>query len=240
MYLWGKITWKIRQWKFWRVIYFASYKRQLKLICNFALKISTMQKIRQIIASVKPYEGILYFSVLLFFFHFSWKIAVDGDMEGDNIYLFGKDVTPAWFHTACLWLTSAVVWFIRLLPDTQALVGEPTALYFPDGGIKITIVWGCTGLKQMFIFAGIILFYRGSFLKKLWYIPLGCIILTAYNIVRIGLIAVFTRGYPERFDSLHDGIFRYIYYTIVFLLWVYWEDVIVKNSPSSRARRGIL
>ncbi|GHT64076.1 hypothetical protein AGMMS50239_21140 [Bacteroidia bacterium] len=194
-------------------------------------------KIKQLILFFNPYKGILYFLVLLFFFHFSWKIAIDGDMEGDYIYLFGKDITPAWFYTACLWLTSAVAWFVHLFPGTQDLIKEPVLLYFPNGGISIAIAWGCTGLKQMFIFAGIILFYWGPFLKKLWYIPLGCTILTIYNIMRIGLITLFTRGYPERFDSLHDGIFRYIYYTIVFLLWVYWEDVIVKKYRNEKCQR---
>lgn len=196
-----------------------------------------MEQIRQIIAFLKPCKGILYFPALLFIFHFSWKIAVDGDMEGDCMYLFGKDITPAWFHDACLRLTSAVAWFVRLLPGTQDLVREPTVLYFPDGGISISIVWGCTGIKQMFIFAGIILFYRGGFLKKLWYIPLGCTILTIYNMVRIGLIVVFTRGYPERFDALHNGIFRYIYYAIVFLLWVYWEEIIAKKHADENRKR---
>ncbi|MDR2622808.1 MAG: exosortase/archaeosortase family protein [Dysgonamonadaceae bacterium] len=195
-----------------------------------------MNKIKQFIVALKPYKGILYFLVLLFFFHFFWKIAIDGDRDGDYMYFFGKDITPAWFHTACLWLTSAAAWFIHLLPGMQDLIREPTLLYFPDGG-GVSIVWGCTGIKQMAIFAGIILLYWGPFLKKLWYIPLGCIILTGYNVIRIGLITVFTRGYPERFDSLHDGIFRYIYYTIVFLLWVYWEDVIVKKYRNEKCKR---
>jgi exosortase/archaeosortase family protein len=174
---------------------------------------------------------------LLFLFHFSWKIAIDGDMGGDRMYLFGKDITPAWFYTACVWLTSCAEWFIRLLPNMQDLVRESILLYFPQGGITISIVWGCLGLKQMFIYSCIILFYRGPFLKKLAYIPLSCVILTVYNIIRIGLITVFTRGYPERFDSLHDGIFRYIYYTIVFLLWVYWEEVIVKRHRNEKSQR---
>jgi exosortase/archaeosortase family protein len=198
-----------------------------------------IDKIKQFIIS---HKGILYFLVLLFFFHFAWKIAIDGDMDDggvgeDYMYLFGRDITPAWFHTATLWLTSAVAWFVQLLPGTQDLIREPNALYFPDGKITILIAWGCTGIKQMFIFAGIILFYFGPFLKKLWYIPLGCLILTIYNVIRIGLITVFTRGYPERFDSLHDGIFRYIYYTIVFLLWVYWEEVIVKKYRNEKYQR---
>jgi exosortase/archaeosortase family protein len=194
-------------------------------------------KIKKLIVFFNSYKGILYFLVLLFFFHFSWKIAIDGDMEGDYMYFFGKDITPAWFNTVCQWLTSAIAWFIHLLPGTQDLIRQPTLLYFPDGGIGISIVWGCTGIKQMFIFAGIILFYWGPFLKKLWYILLGCTILTIYNIIRISLITVFTRGYPELFDSLHDGIFRYIYYTIVFLLWVYWEEVIAKKYRNEKCQK---
>jgi exosortase/archaeosortase family protein len=194
-------------------------------------------KIKPFILSLQPYKGILYFLVLLSFFHFSWKIAIDGDMKGEYMYLFGKDITPEWLHTACRWLTSAVAWFVRLLPGTQDLIQQPTLLYFPGGGMTNSIDWGCTGMKQMSIFAGIILLYFGPFLKKLWYIPLGCIILTVYNIIRIGLITVFTRGYPERFDMLHDGIFRYIYYIIVFLLWVYWEDVIVKKYRYEKRQR---
>jgi exosortase/archaeosortase family protein len=196
-----------------------------------------MNKIKQIIASLKPYQGILYFLFLLFFFHFFWKIAIDGDMGEDRMYFFGKDMTPAWFYPACVWLTSAIEWFIRLLPNMQDLVREPTSLHFPNGGITIIIVWGCLGFKQIFIYSCIILFYRGPFLKKLAYIPLSSVILTIYNIVRIGLITVFTRGYPERFVSLHDGIFRYIYYTIVFLLWVYWEEVIVKKYINEKSQR---
>jgi exosortase/archaeosortase family protein len=87
----------------------------------------------------------------------------------------------------------------------------------------------------MSIFCGIMLFYKCfPFVKyqwnKLWYIPLGCIILTLYNIVRIGSTVLLTKGHPERFDSLHDGIFRYVYYGIVFALWVIWEERFAKKN----------
>jgi exosortase/archaeosortase family protein len=190
------------------------------------------KKLSRHIAFFKPYKGVLLFLFLLFFFHFSWKIAIDGDIEGDIMYLFGKDVTPGWFHSACRWLTAAATWFIRLFPDTQNLVVKDTIMYFPNGGIRISIIWGCTGIKQMFIFAGIMLFYRGPFLKKLWYIPMGCVILSIYNVIRIGLTVILTNGHPERFESLHDGIMRYIYYGIVFLLWVIWEELIVNKNKS--------
>jgi exosortase/archaeosortase family protein len=191
------------------------------------------EKLAHYITFLKPYKGILMFLFLLFFFHFSWKIAIDGDMEDDFMLFFGKDITPDWFHTACRWLTSAAAWLVHLFPNTQDLVEDDTLLYFPDGGIRISIIWGCTGIKQMFIFTGIMLFYRGPFLKKLWYIPMGCVILTIYNVIRVGVTVILTRGHAERFDSLHDGILRYIYYAIVFVLWLIWEEFIFNKTKIS-------
>jgi len=189
------------------------------------------KKLNAIIRFLKPYKGILFFLFLLFLFHFSWKIAIDGDMDSENIYLFGKDITPAWFGASCRGLTQTVVWFIHLFPNTQDLLVQPTQMKFPpEENIWIGIIWGCLGFKQMSIFAGIILFYWGPLLKKLWYIPLGCFILTVYNVIRIAVIVWLTNGAPDRFQSLHDGILRYIYYTIVFFLWVVWEEFIVKKN----------
>jgi exosortase/archaeosortase family protein len=197
-------------------------------------------------AGIAPYRGVLLFLALLFFFHYSWKICIDGDgsevaswilrlrrwlgisVEGtvdeSRMYFLGRDVTPAWFDTANHWLAAAAAWFVRLFPSSRDLLTNDIYLYFPEERIYISIVWGCTGLKQMSIFAGIMLCYWGPFLKKLWYIPLGCVVLTVYNVIRIGMTVILTRNAPERFDSLHDGIFRYIYYTIVFLLWVVWAE----------------
>jgi exosortase/archaeosortase family protein len=195
------------------------------------------KNIRKIIVTLEPYKGILYFLLLLFFFHFSWKIAIDGDMDSESIYLFGKDITPNWFYSASHLLTKAASWFVRLFPNTENFVTEDYYLYFPEGGIKIKIIWGCVGIKQMSIFAGIMICYFGPWIKKLWYIPMGCIILTLYNIVRIGSITLLTNGHREKFDSLHDGIFRYIYYTIIFLLWLYWEERIAKKHQKHDNQR---
>ncbi|MCL1939009.1 MAG: exosortase/archaeosortase family protein [Candidatus Azobacteroides sp.] len=189
--------------------------------------------------TIAPYKGVIYFLGLLFFFHVSWKLTIEGDRDSEYMYFLGKNVTPAWFHTACFYLTQATAWFILLLPKTQSLIVDDTTLFFPNGGIHIFIIWGCIGIKQLFIFCGIMTFYRltlkGKFQwNKLWYIPLGCIVLTIYNIIRIGLIVVLTNGHSERFDSLHDGIFRYIYYLIIFIFWVVWEEVYVKRAEEEK------
>ena len=191
------------------------------------------KKLNQTLQFITPFKGILLFMFLLLLFHFAWKIAIDGDMTSENIYLFGKDITPSWFETSCQALTKMATWFIQLFPNTQDLLirDNGTALKFPtEGNTWIGIIWGCLGFKQMAIFGGVILFYWGPFLKKLWYIPLGWIILTAYNIIRIAIIVWRTDGHPEKFESLHDGILRLIYYGIVFLLWLVWAEFFDKNK----------
>jgi exosortase/archaeosortase family protein len=189
------------------------------------------EKLKSIAHFLKPFQGVVFFIFLLFFFHFAWKIAIDGDMTSEHIYLFGKDITPAWFTASCRGLNQIVAWFIQLFPNTNELLVESNRMKFAtEGNAWIRIIWGCLGFKQMTIFAGIILFYWGSFLKKLWYIPMGCFILTVYNVIRIATIVWLTDGHPERFVSLHDGILRIVYYVIVFLLWVVWEELIVKKN----------
>jgi exosortase/archaeosortase family protein len=191
------------------------------------------KKLKNLKLFLKPYLGIIFFMVLLFFFHFLWKISISGYMDSENIYFFGKDITPAWFADSCLALTRMVAWFIHLFPNTQDLLVDEALhrLKFPtEGNDWIRIIWGCLGFKQMAIYAGVILLYWGPLLKKLWYIPMGWCILTAYNVVRIATAVWLTDGHPERFESLHDGALRYIYYTIVFLLWVVWDEFIVKKK----------
>jgi len=204
---------------------------------------------------IEPYKGIIIFLFLLFFFHYSWKITVDNDgstvspiiekikhtigvyqtddrpqFEPNRMYFWGKDVTPDWFETLEIWLTEAAAGFVRLNPGQNDLLTDGIRLYFPNPRITIVIEWGCLGLKQMAIFACIILFFPGVFLRKLWFIPFGCFILTLYNIVRIGTTVILTRDDPSRFQSLHDGILRYIYYIILFLLWVSWADYFGKKK----------
>lgn len=169
--------------------------------------------------------------VLLFATHYFWKLVVDADLHSQQIAIFGIDMTTQ-FHAISRFTAKMVHGFVCLFPDTQNFVNQDTLIYFTDGKIKLNIIWGCTGIKQLYIFITIMLLYKGPLMKKLWYIPLGCLILQAYNIIRIGALAFLTKEHPERFDFLHEGLFRYIYYGLIFLLWVIWEEKISSNTKN--------
>ena len=205
------------------------------------------QNIIKIWDKLTPVKSVIYFLILLFFFHFSWKIFIDGDQAGNQIFFLGKEIYLPWLQASFpLKLTQAAAWFIRLFPDMGDIMINGIRLHYPEGKSATAIVWGCTGVKQTLIFIGIMAFYKCFSLtkkednsgyafqflpywNKLWYIPLGCIILAVYNVIRIGSISMLIRYNPEKFDFYHDGIFRYIYYTIIFVLWVVWEEVYVQK-----------
>ena len=190
------------------------------------------KQIKHIINILSPYKGIVYFIALLFGTHFFWKLVVDGDLHSQQISIFGKDMTSL-FYTLSLFTAKIVHWFICLFPDTNDFMRWDTLLYF-QGYKSVEIIWGCTSVKQLYIFIIIIAFYRGSWKKKLWYIPAGCVILWVYNIIRISIICYCIYDHPEKFDFLHDGITRYVFYGLIFLLWVIWEEGFVKRERVNR------
>ncbi len=184
---------------------------------------------------LNPYIGVFFFISLLIFTHFFWKFAVDADLRGRDIAIFGRNMTNQ-FHFLSAYVAELVYGLVRLLPDTETFFRQDTHLYFADGKNLISIIWGCTGVKQIFIFIIIIACYKGSLRHKLWYIPVGSIILEAFNIVRIASICVLTRNNPERFDSLHDGWFRYAFYALIFILWLVWEEKFTKKNENKEEK----
>ena len=178
---------------------------------------------------LSPYWGVGYFIVLLLATHFLWKIVVDGDLKSHQIAVFGQDMTSQ-FYALSVFTAKVVYWFVRLFPNTNNFFISDTTLYFQDGGLRPYIMWGCTAVKQLYIFITIMVFYKGPWRKKLWYIPMGCIILWIYNIIRLAMISYLTYGHPERFHFLHEGLFRYIFYGLMFLLWLCWEEGRVKRK----------
>ena len=201
-------------------------------ICALLFKILNMNKqIKQIINVLLPYWGVIYFMALMLFTHFLWKIVVDGDLHSQYIAIFGQNMTPQ-FHVLSAHTAKIVHWLVCLFPNTDDFFNRDTSLYFQGGKMYIDIIWGCTSVKQLYMFIIIIAFYRGPWIKKLWYIPLGCLILWIYNIIRIAMICYLTYYQPEKFDFYHEGLFRYIFYGLMFLLWVIWEEGFVKNKKT--------
>ncbi|HPW95352.1 MAG TPA: archaeosortase/exosortase family protein, partial [Paludibacteraceae bacterium] len=84
-----------------------------------------------------------------------------------------------------------------------------------------------------YIFTCIILFSRGSWKHKAWFIPAGVLVCFLINIVRIIILVVVIENHQAIFKVLHESVLKYIFYGIIFLMWVLWEEKIATVNLSS-------
>ncbi len=167
------------------------------------------------------------FMVTLVVVHFLWKWTFTGDEEGGPVTWLGLDVTAP-FAMVSHHIASVVYWLVSLCRDTAHMVGDYTIRF--DSGYGTSIVWGCSGLKQAFIWLCLMLTVmpeagsqpsavRRMWLHKLWYIPVGWVCCYAFNIFRIFLIALAMENHHEWFYLLHDVILKGAFYAMLFGLW---------------------
>ena len=178
----------------------------------------------------EPYKDILIFIVTLLAANYFWKFTVMGDENGDMVTWFGWDITAPFEWLACH--TATVVYhLIALFRDTVSMP-EPHTIRF-EAGTGTTIIWGCTPIKQSFIWFWLIATvlplkitnYKFP-IAKLCYIPLGWVCCYAFNILRIFLIALLIEHHPDWFHMLHDYLFKYLFYGMLFGLWVIFVEKI--------------
>lgn len=91
-----------------------------------------------------------------------------------------------------------------------------------DGSNGVFIGTPCNGLELMALFSGFVLIFQGNWKNKLWYIPLGIIIIHLLNIARVLALAIIAKVAPETLDFNHKYTFTLILYSVVFLGWVVW------------------
>ena len=169
----------------------------------------------------EPYTDVIIFMITLLVANYFWKFTMVGDEDGDIVTWFGIDVTAPFEWMACH-ITSVVYGLVSLVRDTAHMVGDKTIRF--DSGSGTTIIWGCTALKQSFIWLCLILTVRGGWKHKIWFIPLGWVCCYVFNILRIFLISLFIEHHPEWFPFLHNYLFKYAFYAMLFGLWVWFVE----------------
>jgi len=86
-------------------------------------------------------------------------------------------------------------------------------------------VWvgdNCNGFKLFSIFSIFILAYPSNWKSKVWFIPLGLIVVHLANILRIMALMLISSSHPEYLDFNHDYTFTIFVYSIIFGLWYWW------------------
>ena len=178
------------------------------------------------------YRDILVFAVCLFAANYFWKFTVMGDEFGhDPVTWFGLELTW-YFDVICDHIAGIVYTLLDWLNCDVTLING-NRIRFLDTGVGVSVVWGCSGIKQSFIWLIIMLAARGSWPRKLAYIPVGWLFAYAFNIFRIFMVALLTHHHPEWFEVLHTYIFKYLFYGFFFLLWLYYDERIASITKKN-------
>lgn len=101
-------------------------------------------------------------------------------------------------------------------------------------GVKI--INGCNGLTTIGLFIGFVAAFPGSWKRRLWFIPLGILVVYLANIFRVLVMLGLQLYWPAAFDPMHSFGMTTFFYVVVFGLWMAWvhlnEDQLSSSSES--------
>ena len=80
----------------------------------------------------------------------------------------------------------------------------------------------CNGVKIFGVFSIFIIAFPGNIKNKLWYIPLGILIIHFINVIRIAILTIISSKNPSILDFNHNITFQVIVYSIILGLWLIW------------------
>ncbi|MFB6342363.1 archaeosortase/exosortase family protein [Saccharicrinis sp. FJH62] len=187
------------------------------------------QHIDRFRALLKPYREILRFMLIVILVHIIWKVSFSASDDDSFITFLTLNVSKPFIYISNHF-TSVTQYIINNILGIETFRYNQQ-LYF-DNSPGISIVWACSGVKQYLMMVFVILFASGSWLKKLWYIPLSILGMYVLNVFRLVILTLVTRFHIEWFDFTHKVIFRVIIYGGLFLFWWLWVERITKNPPS--------
>lgn len=170
---------------------------------------------------LKPYADVIRFMAVLLLGNALWKLTFHGDEAGNYITFLGFDLTH-FFSIASSHVAKASYVLVHAIEDSAQLLYGHIIRFSND--VTISVVWGCSAVKQGLLFTLIMLLSRGSCLHKLWFIPLGWLMVYLFNIMRIAIIALLIHHHPSWFEFLHTYLFKYLFYGMIFALWVVWTE----------------
>ena len=109
--------------------------------------------------------------------------------------------------------------------------GAGGAMLYLGGWHVVSVGWQCDGLPMMALFAGFIIAYPGAWRTKLWFIPLGILVIHAINILRVVALALNQMYWRSSMEFNHHYTFTIIVYGFIFWLWTIWVRRFASRLP---------
>jgi exosortase/archaeosortase family protein len=124
-----------------------------------------------------------------------------------------------------VFLGSVYAWATSLVLNAfgEDTVHNGIAIFYPVLYRKITVEDHCLAIPATVIFTGTILLFTGSRKNKLWFIPMGILLIAMINVIRLVFLSyIFAHFSKEFFDINHSLIYVVLTYSLIFLMIVWW------------------
>lgn len=89
-------------------------------------------------------------------------------------------------------------------------------------GVRIADL--CLGIAPMVIFTGFILAYGNNRRAKLWFIPMGLLVIYITNVVRVVALTLVQAHYTSLFKLAHEYVYVTLTYGFIFLMVMWWMN----------------
>lgn len=174
-------------------------------------------------------KAINLFLIKIFGFYLFWLVSDNFLIYHIDIY---KDIWAFNYHI-----------FLKALQWSSIGVLEAMGYELVHGYNSLAILGSygviignpCVGFGLTYGFASLIIAYPGPLKSKLWFIPLGALLILAINTTRVVFLAkqTFASGTFVQMEA-HD-LFNNLIYIVIFILWVVWVQFILKKKPATAA-----
>jgi len=165
---------------------------------------------------------ITRFFVFAFVLYLSWYLLYEFVIKPYTL-IDEKLITLIITNTAFILKLFGLTVYQRLEDKNVQLIGI-------DGAHPIWIGSPCNALTLFMFFALFVIAFPGSIKRKLWFIPLGIVIIHFTNVLRIICLAAINYVAPQYVEFNHTYTFTLLVYGIIFLLWMWWVKSSLKEN----------
>lgn len=160
----------------------------------------------------QPARPALQFLLVFAGLYILWVLGYDGLLGPNNRLDYALSSNLAAAAAATLRLAG---WAAHVAPaDAKLLVlnGQPSVIVGDP----------CNGLLLYALFVGFIVAFPGPIRHKLWFVPLGILVIYALNVGRVALLALNHVYWHPTVEFNHHYTFTFVVYGAIGTLWVAW------------------
>ncbi len=182
--------------------------------------------VQSALKKLKSLKGIFLFIIITLIIHYSFRYWANPL----HFYPFAEQVQQLRQLLADIAFqhTTAVLHFLGF-----TFTEQNNTLTYADGS-WLAINKSCSGFKQLLQALLLFVLYPGKLKHKLWFIPMALLLMHIANIIRLTGVSITLFYYGHLWEFSHDYVFRFVFYLILFLLWVWWEEQFNNKGKKNR------